>query len=544
MSEEWKGMNPMENGSGEYAEENKNSSQEGQQETGFVLRDSTEETRDSQEAGQEREPGNAPTPENPVYAHSYKNEEKKEGYNSYHFTTPSPAPEPKQQQERETKRTKPSSGNRSSMGKKAAALAAGAVAFGVIAGAVFLGVSYAGRSLLPQETTKIESTQVAADSSDVQSTGAGSSSEYTVSQVAKNAMPSIVSITGISIQEIPNYFGFGTQQYQGESSGSGIIVGQNDTELLIATNAHVVADTDSITVCFTNQDGTAATSSSDSVEQTSAGGSSSSLQDGTYVEAQIKGSDTDNDLAVVSVKIADIPEDILSQIKVATIGDSDALSMGDQVVAIGNALGYGQSVTSGYVSGLNKQVSSENANGTFIQTDAAINPGNSGGALLNMKGELVGINSAKIASSEVEGMGFAIPISQAEPILDQMMSQETREKVDESQASYLGVTCMDSTTTVNEMYNIPVGVFIYDVEENGPADQAGIKKGDVITKIDGTSVQTKEDLTGRLEYYKAGETVDIVLYRTDNGEYKEQTVSVTLGAKKDSPTMSSQNGQE
>ena len=544
MSEEWKGMNPMENGSGEYAEENKNNSQEGQQETGFVLRDSTEETRDSQETGQEREPGNAPTPENPVYAHSYKNEEKKEGYNSYHFTTPSPAPEPKQQQERETKRTKPSSGNRSSMGKKAAALAAGAVAFGVIAGAVFLGVSYAGRSLLPQETTKIESTQVAADSSDVQSTGAGSSSEYTVSQVAKNAMPSIVSITGISIQEIPNYFGFGTQQYQGESSGSGIIVGQNDTELLIATNAHVVADTDSITVCFTNQDGTAATSSSDSVEQTSAGGSSSSLQDGTYVEAQIKGSDTDNDLAVVSVKIADIPEDILSQIKVATIGDSDALSMGDQVVAIGNALGYGQSVTSGYVSGLNKQVSSENANGTFIQTDAAINPGNSGGALLNMKGELVGINSAKIASSEVEGMGFAIPISQAEPILDQMMSQETREKVDESQASYLGVTCMDSTTTVNEMYNIPVGVFIYDVEENGPADQAGIKKGDVITKIDGTSVQTKEDLTGRLEYYKAGETVDIVLYRTDNGEYKEQTVSVTLGAKKNSPTMSSQNGQE
>ena len=543
MSEEWKGMNPMENGSGEYAEENKNSSQEGQQETGFVLRDSTEETRDSQEAGQEGEPGNAPTPENPVYAHSYKNDEKKEGYNSYHFTTPSPAPEPKQQQERETKRTKPSSGNRSSMGKKAAALAAGAVAFGVIAGAVFLGVSYAGRSLLPQETTKIESTQVAADSSDVQSTGAGSSSEYTVSQVAKNAMPSIVSITGISIQEIPNYFGFGTQQYQGESSGSGIIVGQNDTELLIATNAHVVADTDSITVCFTNQDGTAATSSSDSVEQTSADGSSS-LQDGTYVEAQIKGSDTDNDLAVVSVKIADIPEDILSQIKVATIGDSDALSMGDQVVAIGNALGYGQSVTSGYVSGLNKQVSSENANGTFIQTDAAINPGNSGGALLNMKGELVGINSAKIASSEVEGMGFAIPISQAEPILDQMMSQETREKVDESQASYLGVTCMDSTTTVNEMYNIPVGVFIYDVEENGPADQAGIKKGDVITKIDGTSVQTKEDLTGRLEYYKAGETVDIVLYRTDNGEYKEQTVSVTLGAKKDSPTMSSQNGQE
>lgn len=547
MSEEWKGMNPMENGSGEYEDKNRNSSQEEQKETGFVLRDSMEDTgssRESQETQEPQEPGSAPTPENPVYAHSYRNEEKKEGYNSYHFTSPTVSPEP-EKAEKEEKKVKRDSGRKNSMGKKAAALAGGAIAFGVIAGAVFLGVSYAGSQLLPQQTTKIESTQVAADSSDVQNTNAGSSSGYTVAQVAENAMPSIVSITGISIQEIPNYFGYGTQQYQGESSGSGIIVGQNDTELLIATNAHVVANTDSITVCFTNQDGTAATSSDSTVEQTSTNSSDSSLKDGTYVEAQVKGSDTGNDLAVVSVKLSDIPEDILSQIKVATIGDSDSLAMGDQVVAIGNALGYGQSVTSGYVSALNKQVSSDSANGTFIQTDAAINPGNSGGALLNMKGELVGINSAKIASDEVEGMGFAIPISQAEPILDQLMSQETREKVeDENQASYLGVTCMDSTSTVNEMYNIPVGVFVYDVEEDGPADQAGIKKGDVITKIDGTSVQTKEDLTGRLEYYKAGETVDIVLYRTDNGEYKEQTVSVTLGAKKDSPTMSSQSGQE
>lgn len=505
MSEEWKGMNPMEKEPGEITEEKK------------------------EQEEKQQEPASAPTPENPVYAHSYRNEEKKEGYNAYHFTTPPVSEEPEKPGRKQTG---------TGSGKKAALLAASAAAFGLIAGTVFLSVSYVGSQYLPKTQTVLESTQTADEDPAVDSISTDSGSSYTVSQVAKNAMPSVVAITGISIQEIPNYFGFGTQQYQGESSGSGIIVGQNDTELLIATNAHVVADTESITVCFTNQDGTAATSSSDSGVQQTSTQSQESLSEGSYVSAQIKGTDTDNDLAVISVKIADVPEDILSEIKVATIGNSDSLVMGEQVVAIGNALGYGQSVTSGYVSALNKKINSEDTNGSFIQTDAAINPGNSGGALLNMKGELVGINSAKIASDDVEGMGFAIPISQAEPILDEMMSRETREKVeDENQASYLGVTCVDSTAAANEMYSIPVGVFVYDVEQNGPAEAAGIKKGDVITRIGGISISTKEDLTEQLEYYKAGEEVDLVLYRADGGEYKEQTITVELGAKKDSATL-------
>ena len=226
----------------------------------------------------------------------------------------------------------------------------------------------------------------------------------------------------------------------------------------------------------------------------------------------------------------------------ASIGDSDALAMGDQVVAIGNALGYGQSVTSGYVSALNRQVSSENANSTFIQTDAAINPGNSGGALLNMNGELVGINSAKIASNEVEGVGFAIPISKAEPILDDLMSKETRYKVeDESKASYLGITCTDVTSEAVQVYGMPVGVFVYSLEEDGPAAQAGIQKGDVILKIDGTSLNTRDELIERLQYYEAGESVDFVISRAQNGEYKEQTITVTLGAKKDAKTTTTED---
>jgi len=243
--------------------------------------------------------------------------------------------------------------------------------------------------------------------------------------------------------------------------------------------------------------------------------------------------------------LEDIPEDVLSEIKVATIGDSDSLQMGEQVVAIGNALGYGQSVTSGYVSALNRQVSSDDTDGTFIQTDAAINPGNSGGALLNMKGELIGINSAKIASDEVEGMGFAIPISKAEPILDEMMNQETRYKVeDEDKAAYIGITCENVTSDVNQMYGIPQGVYVDTVVEGGPAEKAGIKKGDVITKIDGTAIDAYKDLVDRLEYYEAGETVELEVYRAQDGEYNDQKISVTLGAKKDAPSTNSSSNQQ
>lgn len=458
-------------------------------------------------------------------------------YSSYHFSSQIP-PEPEKKVKNKRKKNK---GGQMSFGKRLGMAVATAAVFGLVAGAVFVGVSYAGNQLLPQkESAKIENTQISSGGTgdgSLVSQKTGSYAGSSVSEVARNVMPSVVSITGISIQEIPNYFGFGTQQYEIPSSGSGIIVGQNETELLIATNNHVIKDTNSITVCFTNQDGTAV--GSNNLTDTSADAESdmdegSEVDIDNAVEAKIKGTDADNDLAVVAVKLEDIPEDVLSQIKVAAIGESDSLVIGEQVVAIGNALGYGQSVTSGYVSALNKKVSSENADSTFIQTDAAINPGNSGGALLNMKGELIGINSAKIAEEKVEGMGFAIPISKAQPILDELMSKETRDKVeDENKAAYIGVNLKNVTADAAEYYNMPLGVFVDSVAEDSPADKAGIQAGDIIRKIDGTSVETADNLKEQLSYYEAGEKIDFVIARANGGEYKEETVTVELGARKD-----------
>ena len=250
-------------------------------------------------------------------------------------------------------------------------------------------------------------------------------------------------------------------------------------------------------------------------------------------EAQVKGTDSDNDLAVVAVKISDMSEDTLKSIKVVSIGNSDELEIGEQVVAIGNALGYGQSVTSGWISAVDREVTDEDGKttGKLIQTDAAINPGNSGGALLNMQGELIGINSAKAAATEVEGMGYAIPVSVAQPILDELMNRETRYKTDEEHAGYIGVTCLNVDSTSAQTYGIPLGAFVDSVEEGGPAQTAGIQKGDVIVKFDGMTVSGSSDLVGKLEYYQAGETVDVVISRAQNGEYQEQTVSVTLGKK-------------
>ena len=540
-----------------------------QEETETVFEDNASKPGETtNESAVTQEPGNAPTPENPVYARAYQPNEQREStkeewyqeaqqeqkqqqsYNAYQFTAP------------ESKKPNRSGKKLNGQGRKFGTVVATAVVFGLVASAVFQGTNYVGSKLNPQEkkSVQVQSTQTISQnkSSDSEESVSGSTEgTSSVSQVAKNAMPSIVSIVGVSVQEIPQiyqYFGYGQQQ-ETQSSGSGIIVGQNDTELLIATNNHVVSGTNSLTVCFTNQDGSAVTGNGD-VEKTSAEGESGSTnQDGQdsslddvqsgAVSAQIKGTDADNDLAVISVKLEDIPEDVLSEIKVATIGDSDSLQMGEQVVAIGNALGYGQSVTSGYVSALNRQVSSDDTDGTFIQTDAAINPGNSGGALLNMKGELIGINSAKIASDEVEGMGFAIPISKAEPILDEMMNQETRYKVeDEDKAAYIGITCENVTSDVNQMYGIPQGVYVDTVVEGGPAEEAGIKKGDVITKIDGTAIDAYKDLVGRLEYYEAGETVELEVYRAQDGEYNAQKISVTLGAKKDAPSTNSSSNQQ
>lgn len=540
-----------------------------QEETETVFEDNASKPEETtNESAVTQEPGNAPTPENPVYARAYQPHEQREStkeewyqeaqqeqkqqqsYNAYQFTAP------------ESKKPKRSGKKLNGQGRKFGTVVATAVVFGLVASAVFQGTNYVGSKLNPQgkKSVQVQSTQTISQnkSSDSEESVSGSTEgTSSVSQVAKNAMPSIVSIVGVSVQEIPQiyqYFGYGQQQ-ETQSSGSGIIVGQNDTELLIATNNHVVSGTNSLTVCFTNQDGSAVTGNGD-VEKTSAEGESGSTnQDGQdssldevqsgAVSAQIKGTDADNDLAVISVKLEDIPEDVLSEIKVATIGDSDSLQMGEQVVAIGNALGYGQSVTSGYVSALNRQVSSDDTDGTFIQTDAAINPGNSGGALLNMKGELIGINSAKIASDEVEGMGFAIPISKAEPILDEMMNQETRYKVeDEDKAAYIGITCENVTSDVNQMYGIPQGVYVDTVVEGGPAEKAGIKKGDVITKIDGTAIDAYKDLVDRLEYYEAGETVELEVYRAQDGEYNAQKISVTLGAKKDAPSTNSSSNQQ
>ena len=250
------------------------------------------------------------------------------------------------------------------------------------------------------------------------------------------------------------------------------------------------------------------------------------------VSAKIKGTDESNDLAVVAVQKSDIPEDTLSQIKIAQLGNSDDLQVGEQVVAIGNALGYGQSVTSGWISALNRNISTDDGTSSgLIQTDAAINPGNSGGALLNMQGEVIGINSAKYADSAVEGMGYAIPISKAQPILEELMNRQTRDKVESENAAYLGVVTADLSTEAIQMYDMPEGAFVIRVEKNSAAGKAGVQKGDIIVSFDGQTVSGKDDLESKLAYYASGETVDVVVSRADNGEYVQKTISVTLGSK-------------
>lgn len=330
-------------------------------------------------------------------------------------------------------------------------------------------------------------------------------SKMTVPNVVEGAMPSIVSITNQSVQQVRSMWGMGIQEYESSSVGSGIIVGENDDELLIATNNHVVEKANSLTVGF--------------------------VDDEVY-EASLKGADPDVDLAIISVKLSDLSKDTKDKISVAIIGESDDLVVGEQVVAIGNALGYGQSVTTGIVSALDREVTIEGITNNLIQTDAAINPGNSGGALLNMRGELVGINSAKFASAAVEGMGYAIPVSTAVPIIEELMNRETRDMLDEKDAGYLGITGLTVDKQVSDGYGIPEGVYLQEVEENGPADKAGLIKGDVIRKLDGVTVRSIAELKDLLLYYPAGESVDVVYYRANEGSYDEKTVKVTLGDRK------------
>lgn len=326
---------------------------------------------------------------------------------------------------------------------------------------------------------------------------------YTPKQIAEKYLSSIVAITSKSIVESYNPF-VGKQQYENSGAGSGIIVAKTEKELIIATNNHVVEGTSELTVCL-----------NDNEEQ--------------IYSAYIKGTDPSNDLAVVGVKIADIPKNVLDSLAVAVLGNSDECAIGEQVVAIGNALGYGQSLTSGYISALDRVVTVDNVTYTLIQTDAAINPGNSGGALFNMYGEVIGINSVKFASSNVEGMGFAIPISKAMSILNNLAEREPRELVDEEDQGFLEITGSDVTASSASSYNMPVGVHVRSVEEGSGSEKAGMLAGDIITAFDGLPVSGMTQLKSNLQYYRKGETVKITVKRLTNGNYEEVILDVTLG---------------
>ena len=329
-----------------------------------------------------------------------------------------------------------------------------------------------------------------------------------VTNVVEEVMPSVVSITNTSVIT-QSFWG---QQFQSEnqSSGSGIIVGENDTELLIVTNNHVISDSTELKVQFI---------------------------DGSIADAKIKGTDSNMDLAVIAVPLNSLGQSTISNISIAVLGDSESLKVGEPAIAIGNALGYGQSVTTGVISALNRQIAMSedgSTSGTLIQTDAAINPGNSGGALLNVRGEVVGINSNKMGGSAIEGMGYAIPISNAKPIIEELMNRETKDKVDEARKGYLAISGLNVTSDVSAMYGMPEGVYVAQVY-NGGAYEAGILKGDIITAFDGSSVRTMEDLQGYLEYYEIGEQVTVTIQRPNAGGYIEQQLVVTLGAPAQTP---------
>ncbi len=327
--------------------------------------------------------------------------------------------------------------------------------------------------------------------------------ESDVSDVVEKVMPAMVSIVN-NFTETANVFG---QQYTQEeaASGSGIIVGKTDDELLIVSNNHVVESADTLTVTFI---------------------------DGSEAQAQVKGLDSDMDLAVIAVSLNDLSDDTKNAITVATLGSSDDLKLGEPVIAIGNALGYGQSVTNGIVSALNREITLENGStGTFIQTNAAINPGNSGGALLNMNGEVIGINSNKIGGTAVEGMGYAIPITSASPIIADLMERQTRTKVAEDEVGYIDISLQEVTSQISQMYNMPEGIYVVSVEEGSAAANAGIMKGDIITKFDGSSISSYSDLQKMLQYYAAGDSVTITVQRPQNGEYVSVELNLTLGSR-------------
>ncbi len=403
---------------------------------------------------------------------------------------------------------------KNSWARKAAGITAAAVLFGTVAGGVMTGVNYVGARLTgladitataPAETEGTTTAQVPETSAASNNGSTTAVSTVTdVSSIAEKAMPSLVAINDTMTVEQNNFFGM-PQTYQAQSSCSGIIVGQNDTELLIATNNHVVSGATDMKVTFT---------------------------DSTQVAAAVKGTDSATDLAIIAVKLSDIPSDTMSKIKVATLGNSDNVKVGQQVIAIGNALGYGQSLTVGYISALDREITDENGiQHTYIQTDAAINPGNSGGALLDLNGNVIGINAAKNASTEVEGMGFAIPISKAQEILNNLMTKKTREAVDESAQGYLGIQGTNIDANASKEYGMPVGIYVYKIVEGGAAANSDLKEKDIITKFDGQSVTNMEELKQMLTYYEGGSTVSLTVQSLVNGSYVEHEVQITLGTK-------------
>ena len=426
--------------------------------------------------------------------------------------------------------------------KKAASISLCAVLAGGLAAGTYTGVNYLTgyeQSVQAASEDKVEllkSEKKSDDSKDDSKDESTAKGSLDVSDIVEAAMPSIVSITTKSVEEVQNYYGmFGqygayspSQEQEVQGSGSGIIIGKNDSELLIATNYHVVEGAETLSVGFC---------------------------DSTACEAKVKGYDSEKDLAVVAVSLDDIDSDTMDAITIATIGNSDDLKVGAQVVAIGNALGYGQSVTTGIVSAKNRQLNSDDTVGDYdsdsnsatnlIQTDAAINPGNSGGALLNMNGEVVGINSAKLASTEVEGIGYAIAISDVTDTLESLMNEETRDKVDNH--GVLGITVQSVDSEVSEAYGVPEGVLVRDVTEDGAADEVGIEAKSIITKFAGKVVTTKEQLVDFLSYYEPGEDVELTLEVPDGKGYKEETVTVTLGENTNTQSTDSKDngdGQE
>ena len=419
--------------------------------------------------------------------------------------------------------------------KKAASISLCAVLAGGLAAGTYTGVNYltgyeqSVQAASKEQVTLLKSDKESDDSdSKEESTAKGS---LDVSDIVEETMPSIVSITTKSVEEVQSYYGlfgqygaYSPEQREVQGSGSGIIIGKNDTELLIATNYHVVDGAETLSVGFC---------------------------DSTACEAKVKGYDSEKDLAVVAVSLDDIDSDTMNAISIATIGNSDNLKVGEQVVAIGNALGYGQSVTTGIVSAKNRQLNSDDTVGVYdsdsnsatnlIQTDAAINPGNSGGALLNMNGEVVGINSAKLASTEVEGIGYAIAISDVTDTIESLMNEETRDKVEDH--GVLGITVQTVDSAVTEAYGVPEGVLVREVTEGGAADDAGIEARSIITKFAGKTVTTKEQLVDFLSYYEPGEDVELTIEVPDGKEYKEETVTVTLGKSEDTQNADSKDSQ-